>query len=172
MLFVYLQKQNLILMKLTCLIILSFLGTFSISYSQEAKVEVSDFYKAISSDNLNLIENELTKIKDENIPEKEAYQGTLLMKKAGLSSKISEKLSSFKEGHLLLEEAIKKDNSNAEFRFLRLIIQENAPHFLDYYENLDEDSHFISKNINTLSASVKLAIGEYIKKSKVLTLHD
>ncbi len=154
-------------------IIIFFLTGFS-SYlqSQEVKSEISDFYKAISSDNLTLIDEQLTNINNSSIPEKEAYEGTLLMKKAGLVSRPGEKLSFFKNGRTLLDNAIVKYPTNAEYRFLRLIIQENAPHFLGYYENLDEDSHFISKNVTSLSAGIKAAISEYIKKSKVLTLHD
>lgn len=159
-------------MKIRIFILLFFIvNSFSL-FSQESKTDRAVFYQAISSDNLVLIENELSNIKSTSITEKEAYEGTLLMKKAKLVSNVNEKLSFFKEGKKLLEGAIKKDENNTEFRFLRLVIQENAPRFLGYYENLDEDSQFISKNASTLSADLKNAILNYVKRSKVLTLHD
>jgi hypothetical protein len=137
-----------------------------------SQTEKSEFYKTLASDKLTHLETELVRIKSSTIPEKKAYQGALLMKKSKLVTNVNDKLSLFKEGKSLLESEIYKDTTNAEFRFLRLIIQENAPHFLGYYQDLDKDAHYISKNSGSLSIEVKTALTEYIKKSKVLTLHD
>lgn len=137
-----------------------------------SQVEKTEFYKTLASEDITKLENELLKVKNSTLPEKKAYYGTLLLKKSKLVSNVNTKLSLFKEGKSMLENEIQKDTANAEFRFLRLIIQENAPRFLGYYQDLEKDGHYISKNVNTLSAEVKTAIAEYIKKSKVLTLHD
>lgn len=154
----------------TCLMLINSLVTFS----QDANITFSksDYYKAISSSDLPLINKELTKLSSVTMVEKEAYEGALQMKKAGIVSNLSDKLSQFKAGRLSLEEAIKKDNNNSEYRFLRLIIQENAPNFLNYNRNLDEDSQHIIKNINDLSPEVQQAIRNYTKQSKALHLHE
>lgn len=144
------------------------------AYSQDKKAVFSkpDYYKSISSDDLATINNELKKTSHISIIEKNAYTGALLMKKAGLVSGLSNKLSLFKEGKGKLEEAIKKYSDNIEFRFLRLMIQENAPSFLNYNNNLEEDSKIIIKNLPALSSEVQQAIINYTKQSKVLQLHE
>lgn len=93
------------------------------------------------------------------------------MKKAGLVKNVKSKLKLFKEGHHKLEEAIEKDNSNIEYRFLRLIIQENAPDILNYNKDIKKDSAFIKENYKNLPVVVRDAIEDYSKKSKVLKLN-
>ena len=90
------------------------------------------------------------------------------MKKAGLITKPAEKLSLFKAGRLKLEAAIKKDKENAEFSFLRLIIQEHAPKIVEYRNNINADVSAIRSNFKTLSPVIQQAIYDYSKKSKVL----
>lgn len=141
-------------------------------FSQEKKVEKHDFYKALAADNLNIIEDEITTIEKSSIFEKNAFVGTLLMKKSKLISNPANKLSCFKEGMSMLEKAIEKDKTNPEYRFLRLLIQENAPRFLGYYENLDEDSKIINIGYATLPEEVKAAVRNYAKNSKVLILNE
>lgn len=145
-----------------------------VAFPQDTNISFnkSDFYKAISSVNLTLIDKELQRLNTLTINDKLAFEGTLQMKKAGIVSNLSDKLSLFKAGHLKLEEAIKNDNNNYEYRFLRLIIQENAPSFLNYNSNIKEDSQFIIKNIATLSPEVQQAIRNYTKQSKALLLNE
>lgn len=138
--------------------------------SQKTAFDRSVFYKAMASDNLDEIRVQLNIIKDLSISEKEAYEGALLMKKAGLVTKAKEKLSLFKSGRLKLEASIKRDNKNIEFYFLRLIIQEHAPKIVNYRTELEEDSLLVRTNYKTLSQIVQQAIIEYSKKSKVLKL--
>lgn len=136
--------------------------------SQKAQFDKSAFYSAMASNNLEEINGQLNIVKASSIMEKEAYEGALLMKKAGLVKKAKEKLSLFKAGRLKLEASIKKDNGNTEFYFLRLIIQEHAPKMVEYRKDLQNDSFLIRSNFNNLPLVVKLAISEYSKKSKVL----
>ena len=89
---------------------------------------------------------------------------------ASFSGSPNTKLHYFKEGHVLLEEAIKKDPDNAEYRFLRLMIQEHAPGVLGYKKNIENDSELVRKYYKTLPKDVQLAIVDYNKKSKVLKL--
>lgn len=138
--------------------------------SQKTAFDRSVFYKAMAADNLDEINTQLNIIKGASISEKEAYEGTLLMKKAGLVTKAKDKLSLFKSGRLKLEASIKRDSKNIEFYFLRLIIQEHAPKIVNYRTELEEDSLLIRTNYKTLSQVVQQAIIEYSKKSKVLKL--
>ncbi|HMK03266.1 MAG TPA: hypothetical protein VK489_03705 [Ferruginibacter sp.] len=138
--------------------------------SQKAVFDRSAFYAAMASDMLSEINEQLIIVKGASINEKEAYEGALLMKKAGLVSKAKEKLSLFKAGRLKLEAAIKKESTNTEYYFLRLIIQENAPKIVKYRDELESDSAAVRSNYKSLSPVVQKAIMEYSKKSKFLKL--
>jgi hypothetical protein len=133
-----------------------------------AAFDKSAFYNAIASDNMETLNSQLAIIKASSINEKEAYEGALLMKKAGLVAKAKEKLSLFKAGRIKLEAAINKNKENAEFSFLRLIIQEHAPKIVDYNNNIKSDIAAIRSNYKTLPPVVQQAISDYSKKSKFL----
>lgn len=136
--------------------------------SQKAGFDKAAFYSAMAANNLEAINTQLHIIRSLSIMEREAYEGALLMKKAGLVTKAKEKLSLFKTGRLKLEASIKKDTGNTEFNFLRLIIQEHAPRVVEYRNNLENDIAAIRSNFKTLPQVVQQAIQDYIKKSKVL----
>ena len=136
--------------------------------SQKTGFDRSAFYDAMASDNLQEINTQLAIISTSSINEKEAYEGALLMKKAGLVTKAKEKLSLFKAGRLKLEASIKKNSNNTEFVFLRLIIQEHAPKMVKYNADIEKDSLQIRANYKSLPPVVQQAITDYSKKSKVL----
>ena len=69
------------------------------------------------------------------------------MKKAGIINGAGKKLNLFKAGRKKLEAEIKKDSSNVELRFLRLMTQENAPGILGYKNELQTDREYIRKGI-------------------------
>lgn len=131
-------------------------------------LDKSAFYNAMASDNIDDINNQLTIIKASPVNDREAFEGALLMKKAGLVAKAKDKLSLFKEGRKKLEASIKKDNDNTEYCFLRLIIQEHAPKALNYKDDIDHDSKLIRTNYKNLHPAVQQAIADYSKKSKAL----
>lgn len=128
-----------------------------------------DYYKKFSTTDLKLVSNELKSIESSNFDEKEAFQGALMMKKASLVLSPKEKLSLFKEGSKKLESAIKSFPNNAEYRFLRFMIQENAPGFLRYNDNLQEDKKIIVTYYKSLAPAVQQAVKDYSKTSKLLT---
>lgn len=149
--------------------LLFFLSVLSVQgNSQKGGFDKTAFYSAMAANNLEAINTQLNIIKSVSIMEKEAYEGALLMKKAGLVTKAKEKLSLFKTGRLKLEASIKKDSGNTEFNFLRLIIQEHAPRVVEYRHNLENDIAAIRSNFKTLPQVVQQAIQDYCKKSKVL----
>src|ERR1700736_1374516 len=73
------------------------------------------FYRVLASGDVDKINAELTGIGASSIPEKEAYEGVLLMKKAGLVTKPADKLKFFKAGRIKLETSLAKDSSNGEY---------------------------------------------------------
>ncbi len=128
------------------------------------------FYKAMQENNKILVNEQLTLLK--SLPEEEgrAFLGAMLMKKSGLGGGPADKLHLFNEGHKMLETAIKQDSANAEYRFLRLMIQEHAPGILGYKNDIEKDCEFIRKSYKTLPDDVQQSITGYNKKSKVLKL--
>lgn len=130
----------------------------------------SAFYKAIASGNTTEIDVQLSAVREASIPEKEAFEGTLLMKKAGMVGKAKDKLSLFKSGRLKLESSILKDNNNTEYRFLRLLIQEHTPKIVKYRNQLEDDSENIRTNFKNLSPVLQQVILDYSKKSTILKI--
>ncbi len=126
------------------------------------------FYSVMALGKLGEINDELFIVSASMISEKEAYEGALLMRKAGLLKKAEEKIKIFKAGRIKLEMALRDDEDNGEYRFLRITIQEHAPHVVKYYKELEKDSHFLEKHFKTLSPAVQKAILDYCKNSKVL----
>ncbi|MCW3093531.1 MAG: hypothetical protein JWP81_4600 [Ferruginibacter sp.] len=130
------------------------------------------FYTTLASGKTDEINNRLAQLAESNFPEKKAYEGALLMKKAGLLGKPKDKLSIFKMGRSKLESAINSDEANAEYHFLRLVIQENAPKIVKYRQNLQKDSELVSASFKKLPLAVQQAIRNYSKKSAFLNPGD
>lgn len=129
------------------------------------------YYKVIATEDIELINVELEVIKNSSNTNKEAYEGALLMKKAGLV-KGPERLRLFKSGRSKLEASIKKDNNNAELRFLRVIIQEHALKIVNYRSDLPKDTEVIQSSFKRLSPVVQQAIIDYSKQSKALSAKE
>lgn len=148
-------------------VVILFLGLSShVTFAFDKK----DFYKTLASGSLGDIENQIVIADKLSLPEKEAYAGALLMKKAGLLKDKKKQLKLFKEGKTKLEHAITNNSGNCEFRLLRLIIQENAPQVLGYNKQINEDSTFITAKFNTLSPLLQVIARDYGKHSKNLKL--
>lgn len=100
----------------------------------------------------------------------QAYLGTLNMKLSESQKTPAEKVKLFKTGKAQLEKSISSDSKNVEYRFLRLIIQENAPKVLKYNLQIKEDSDLISSNLKTVNSELKSIIQDYSKTSKNLKI--
>jgi hypothetical protein len=135
-----------------------------------AKIDRQAFYQAMEQDRTEPVNKQLKQISAVPAESRQAFEGTLIMKTAGLGGGAGRKLKLFKAGRKELEAAIKREPRNVEYRFLRLMIQENAPGVLGYNENLEADSEIIKKSYKTLPQEVQQAIEDYSKKSKVLKL--
>ena len=130
----------------------------------------SIFYKVIASGNIDETDKQLSMVSALLLPGKEAFEGVLLMKKAGMVVRAKEKLNLFKTGRIKLESSISKDNANTEYRFLRLLIQEHSPRIVKYRNKLEEDSQNIRTNFKNLSPILQSVIIDYSKKSTILKI--
>lgn len=75
------------------------------------------------------------------------------------------KLSYFKKGKKILENAIQHDKSNIELRFLRYSIQTNVPSFLGYNGNIKADRSFLQQSVKSMNdAELKKIISSYLKE--------
>lgn len=132
-----------------------------------------DVYEVLASENEVELDNVIAKIDGlESSSFLDAYKGVLLMRKADFATTPKKKLDTFKSGHLLLEAAISNEPDNAEFRFLRLMIQENAPKVLKYHSQIEEDAIIVKDQFKTLSPSLQDQILTYVDQSTVLKPSD
>ena len=148
---------------------LSFIFLFFTTIAQ-ANFDKKFYYNSLYSSDVVLVNQQLKLLTTSSIKEKDAFEGTLLMKKAELVPDKKEKLKLFKLGKSKLESAILKDEKNCEFRFLRIIIQEHAPKILNYQNNLTEDSKFVKTNLNSNPELLKKIILDYSRTSLHLKL--
>lgn len=161
-------------MKISLMVLVLFFTGMQFSSAKEAyqNFDKAHFYTVLKSENLQNINDEIQKISASSMNEKQAYEGTLMMKKAGLLKKPKDKLHTFKTGAVRLETAINTDNDNAEYRFLRLIIQEHAPKIVKYNKQIDADAAFIKTHYKSLQPAVQQAVLDYTKSSKILHTQD
>ena len=145
---------------------------FLFAQGAEGGFTKTNFYSAMSANNEDAVNNQLALLKKSTIADKTAYEGALLMKKAGITGRGQKKLNLFKEGHKKLEAILKKDSSNIEFRFLRFMIQEHAPGILGYKSNLQTDRAYIMNNFKKLPPALQEAVVNYSKASKILKPAD
>lgn len=142
----------------------------SANFHLSSDLNRATFYKAMESNNKILVDDQISELNSAPSNVKNAFLGAMTMRRAGIGGNPVSKLKLFKRGHILLEAAINQDPNNTEFRFLRLMIQENAPGILGYKADEEKDSEFIRKSYKSLPEDLQKTISEYNKKSKVLKL--
>lgn len=132
------------------------------------------FYAVIAGNSVEQIDNLLDEIeisgdawKDANI-----YKGALYARKAGLVKTPAERLELFKKGRLLIEQEISRDPNNAEYRFIRLIIQEHAPKAVRYQNNTTEDAELVISKFDLLSNELKTEVIKYSRTSQFLSIPE
>lgn len=133
----------------------------------------TNFYEALASREISVLDQQLETLAQHHPKNKQtAYEGALRMKRAGLLKGPPNKLKEFKAGRELLEEQIKQFPDNAEFRFLRLMIQENAPRILGYHDNIEADLKILQEQFHNLPALLKTVIADYSKTSRIIKPSD
>lgn len=152
-------------LKAITLVVVSFLSLAV--FAQEVNRDV--FYAAFASEEITKIEAETDAIQKSADPNKEALAGALMMRKAAFVKGNGKKMSTFKEGHKMLEDAIGKNPGNVELHLIRLMIQENAPKILKYNKNIEGDSQLVKDNFKKLSPKLQEVVTGYSKTSKSLS---
>lgn len=136
-----------------------------------ASFSKTEFFKTLESGNQSSITAMEKKVAESTVnDDQKAYYGAILMKTSEYQKTAGDKLKKFKEGKALLEGVIQNNSTNAEYRFLRLMIQENAPKILKYNTNISEDVSLIKTNLSKVSKEIKQAITNYESVSKNLKL--
>ena len=155
-------KNTIVAFLSICFVCLCFLS------QAQSGINKANCFDAMASSNISVLDAQLSSLSNVSNTDKEAFEGALLMRKAGVLKIPAQKLASFKKGHKQLEAAIAKAPHNAEYRFLRLIVQENAPKVLGYYRDMVADSKFIKDNYKLLPKETQQAVLIYSKKSTSL----
>jgi hypothetical protein len=131
----------------------------------------SEYFKVIGGkDSKSLDKMIATLDKATASTDKNAYLGAITMKRAGFEETAKQKLDLFKKGKDLLEKSITANKKNTEYRFLRLIVQENAPKLLKYSANISEDAKWVKDNYKKCDSEIKQAVENYAAHSVVLDL--
>lgn len=95
-----------------------------------------------------------------------AYKGASLAMASKFKNKISDKISTLKEGGKLIEAAVAAEPANIEIRMIRLSIQENVPAITGYKKNISEDKAFVLKNYAAQGEDLKNYLKRFIQKAK------
>ncbi len=132
-----------------------------------------EFYTALTGRSEALIDKVLTELeKGESTSLKRAYEGAMMMRKAHFLKGPANKLRLFKEGHQQFETEIARNPENAEYRFIRFCIQENAPKILKYNTDLQTDLELIVEKYQTMPEDLKEEVMIYAKVSGRLHPED
>lgn len=95
------------------------------------------------------------------------YKGVAEMMGAKYTFNPLNKLSKFRKGKALIEEAVKMAPDDLEIRFLRFSIQTNLPGFLGYDEHIVGDRMMLMKNASTISDNdLKIKVIQYLSSSR------
>ena len=155
-------------------LILLFISSF-LFHTISADHDISElrrlYYKAaVNKKSWKQFSSLLSPIDTKSAPLFICYKGVGEMMEAKYSIAPWSKLSSFKSGKRLIEEAVRKDGKNPEIRFLRYSIQTNLPSFLDYKDDIESDRKFLVNNLNKIQdKSLKSNIVQYLLDQKAFS---
>ncbi len=126
------------------------------------------FFSAMAGNSVPVMEQQLKALKSISTQEGEAFEGAMQMRRSATIAVPAKRLSLFRQGHKKLETAIGQSPENVEYRFLRLLVQENAPRSLGYNKNIHEDSRFIKDHYRSMPAVTRQHVAVYSKKPGAL----
>ncbi len=101
-----------------------------------------------------------------------AYKGASITMVSRFKKKVSEKISTFKEGSKLIESAVASEPNNIEIRLIRLSIQENVPGIVKYKMNIKDDAAFILKHFKEQNNILKDYIRSFVLQSKSFSAEE
>jgi len=95
------------------------------------------------------------------------YFGCALTLKASFSESTGDKISYFRKGRRMIEDAIESAPNNIELRMIRLSVQISAPRITRYRRNIEEDKKFLQENIGKVTVpKLKKFIQGFMSTSK------
>lgn len=145
--------------------LLTLLVVFPVLMSLNKKAVYSD----LSSENETTISNQIKSLKKlSSTSEVRAFTAVFIMKSAQFEFAPWSKWNTFSKGKIMLEKEIHANSSNVEFRFLRLMIQENVPSVVMYSSDIEADAKIVKKSYKTLDKETQEFILKYAKKSEAL----
>ena len=107
------------------------------------------YYEASEDgDQADILFEQLESVPEDADPLLVAYRAMSNMIQSRDSYNPINKVSYFDDGKRLLERSIERDPTNPELRFLRYSVQDNAPFFLDYSSNKEEDAKIFTPLLN------------------------
>ena len=108
----------------------------------------------------------ITKYKKNTTVSVQAYVISLEMKQAEYKHFPWQKLNIFNKGKQKLERLISKNKTNADLRYVRLVIQEQLPKLLNYNSEIENDKLFLSELLKITDRTDYL--DPYIKNNTTL----
>ena len=116
---------------------------------------------------------ELMEHKDTGEPVMLGYKAAGHMMMAKHVGNPFKKMSHFNKGKDVLSKAINADKNNLELRFLRFAVQAEAPGFLGYRGELEEDKQLLLKGAGKIKDPVlRGMVINYLRKSKGLSASE
>ncbi len=133
----------------------------------------SEFYDVFKGDSSEKVDELLQKYESIENPSLDIsfYIGALYIKKSNYGSTMRKNIDTFKRGRDIIEDIINKNINNIEYRFIRLIIQEQIPSVLKYDNNRDVDSKIIVENLASIDDDLMFEIKDYSKISETLNIN-
>ena len=131
--------------------------------------QVRDAYFASMRSSADAIrfEHLVDSTKNNKTPEMLCYKGAAEMLKAKDALNPVNKYSFFNTGKILIEQAVSKDRTSVECRFVRYSMQSNLPHFLGYDGDIYNDRQFIESSFGKITdLDLKKKIIAYLKQQK------
>lgn len=149
------------------LIILMLMGSAEVNQDPDLSVIRGLYQKAAEQEWAAKKLLQLTRDYDTTKPVLFAYKGAAHMMMAKHVFNPISKMSHFNKGKKIFTATITNAPSNLELRFLRFAVQSEAPGFLGYKENIDEDKRILIKGVtNIKDDQLKEMIADYMLSSK------
>ncbi|MCY4779223.1 hypothetical protein ORI89_06150 [Sphingobacterium sp. UT-1RO-CII-1] len=144
---------------------------FSFSLANGQNLEMTDIRRdfKIGHKDKDLCQRYLKELEEHaNSSVERGYEAAYHMFMANHTGNPFKKMSYFKSGRKMLEEAIQSDQNSVELRYIRLCIQYYIPSYLGYKGNVEEDKRYLTENLYKLrDDSVKDLIYNYLKGAKM-----
>ncbi len=141
-----------------------------VNFSKEAleRVRVNFSKLAKNKELCAELMNELNKV-DASSPLHTAYIGGLQTIWANHTQNPINKLKTFNLGKNNIEKAYSLAPNEPEIRYIRLSVQLNAPRFLGYYQQIQEDAKFLKTNkirikSNAVQTNIDLLFNQFSKQ--------